>query len=497
MFFASIDIQDAYTHVPIRPNLHKFLTFSYNHQLYSFRALPFGLNVAPFIFSVILNWPLTSLREEGIQIIGYIDDLLLWHWNPVQLYHHISRTVEYLQNLGFVINQKKSNLQPSTEITWLGVKWLGQTGQWQLPLQKQQEIADQAYSLLAAPLVTRRKWEGLLGQINFATQIHRNLKPLSNLLATVTLLAKARFRDTLVPLPTIFRSPLQTWTKLDIWKPTPYFRSPFPVRLMWTDASSGAWGALLENNKTVSGQWNREEINLHINALELLAVTRAITHFNLHHLQLIIHTDNSTVQRVLTKYSTKSRNLLPSLLQLNHICETRSLQLSALCIPSTLNVVADGLSRVLPLPTEWRLPRIAFKELSEWAGPFNIDLMATPINTHLPRFICPFPHPQAQTNNVLSIDWLTLEKFYMFPPTNMIPRLLPSLAKVSGSGVLVAPRDPRQCGFQSFSESSSTQNHSIPGYRSEEGFHKLGHPPTGQDFVSAETSLQNTLTSCR
>ena len=61
---ASLDLQDAYLHVPIRKNLHKFMAFSHGHQLYFFKVLPFGLNVAPMIFTKILKYPLSSFTRR-------------------------------------------------------------------------------------------------------------------------------------------------------------------------------------------------------------------------------------------------------------------------------------------------------------------------------------------------------------------------------------------------------------------------------------------------
>ena len=93
---ASLDISEAYTHIPIRRNLHRYLAFSFNNQLYFFRALPFGLNVAPFIFTKVLDWPLRTLRIQGINVLAYLDDIVLWHPSPVILRQHVARTVETL-----------------------------------------------------------------------------------------------------------------------------------------------------------------------------------------------------------------------------------------------------------------------------------------------------------------------------------------------------------------------------------------------------------------
>ena len=78
-----LDLKDAYFHVPIRQNLHKFLALSCWGKLFFFRALSFGLAPAPWLFSVLMEAVLTYLRLEGIDILSYLDDLVLW--NPCKL----------------------------------------------------------------------------------------------------------------------------------------------------------------------------------------------------------------------------------------------------------------------------------------------------------------------------------------------------------------------------------------------------------------------------
>ena len=52
---ASIDLSDAYYHIPIRPKFRRFLTFCHRGTLWQFRALPFGLSTAPWIFTRVME----------------------------------------------------------------------------------------------------------------------------------------------------------------------------------------------------------------------------------------------------------------------------------------------------------------------------------------------------------------------------------------------------------------------------------------------------------
>jgi len=54
-YMTSIDLQDAFLHVLIHSSLHKYLQFHWKGKQYQFRVLPFGLSLAPFVFTKILK----------------------------------------------------------------------------------------------------------------------------------------------------------------------------------------------------------------------------------------------------------------------------------------------------------------------------------------------------------------------------------------------------------------------------------------------------------
>ena len=75
-FLASIDLSEAYFHVPISRRLQRYLAFSAGGKKYKFRAMPFGLNVAPWMFTRLTKGLLSFLRQRGFQVIAYLDDWL-------------------------------------------------------------------------------------------------------------------------------------------------------------------------------------------------------------------------------------------------------------------------------------------------------------------------------------------------------------------------------------------------------------------------------------
>ena len=119
-WLASIDLKDAYFHVPIHPASRKFLRFCINSQCYQYWVLPFGLSTSPRIFTKFLAPVMGHLRLQGIQIFPYLDDLLLSAESKHLLKEQISTTLNTLKQTGFIINLKKSSLVPTQDLVFLG-----------------------------------------------------------------------------------------------------------------------------------------------------------------------------------------------------------------------------------------------------------------------------------------------------------------------------------------------------------------------------------------
>lgn len=119
-FLASIDLKDAYYPIPIYKSHRKYLRFSFNNKLYQFNCLPFGLNIAPYIFTKLLKPVLRTRREENILLIAYLDDFLLIDSSELKCQKIVNKTITLLSNLGFLINWKKRVTKPTNELIFLG-----------------------------------------------------------------------------------------------------------------------------------------------------------------------------------------------------------------------------------------------------------------------------------------------------------------------------------------------------------------------------------------
>ena len=74
-----LDLKDVYYSFPIHASHRKYLRFIYQDRTYKFQCLPFGLSSALQAFTKTLKPVLAVLRSVGIQVVIYIDDMLLLH----------------------------------------------------------------------------------------------------------------------------------------------------------------------------------------------------------------------------------------------------------------------------------------------------------------------------------------------------------------------------------------------------------------------------------
>ncbi|XP_039511917.1 NLR family CARD domain-containing protein 3-like [Pimephales promelas] len=66
-WFTTVDLKDAYFHVPIAPQHRPFLRFAFQDQVYQFRVLPFGLSLSPRVFTRCMAAALAPIQAKGLQ----------------------------------------------------------------------------------------------------------------------------------------------------------------------------------------------------------------------------------------------------------------------------------------------------------------------------------------------------------------------------------------------------------------------------------------------
>ena len=77
IYVFSIDLQDAYLHIPVVRHHHHFLQFIWHNVPYQWKVLPFGLATATWISTALAKPFLFLCHCKGVHIVIYLDDILV------------------------------------------------------------------------------------------------------------------------------------------------------------------------------------------------------------------------------------------------------------------------------------------------------------------------------------------------------------------------------------------------------------------------------------
>lgn len=172
----SVDLKDAYWYVSINKNFQQYLGFMFKGQVYCFVALPYGLNIAPRIFTLIMKDFLGWASRRGMVCAIYLDDLLVMA--PTQAICQSWKVIilEELQQRGLFINWEKSMLIPSQKFVFLGRQWIMEALQVCRTLDNVTGTIQGTLRIAEAQWVSRSSLSTLLGKLNFAALVVTELK---------------------------------------------------------------------------------------------------------------------------------------------------------------------------------------------------------------------------------------------------------------------------------------------------------------------------------
>ena len=448
----SIDLRDAYFHVLIHHRFRRWLRFTWKNKIFQFRALPFGLSLAPWVFTRITREICIAAHSRSIRLSVYLDDWLILAASQTNSYNHSVEVVNLSQKLGFILNEEKCALTPSQTFSYLGMRFNTLTMQVRPSPERIGRFTSLRDHLLSAPQASARSVASLLGQMESLAPLvplgHVHKRELQRQFRSRWRQSKQSW-DTIIPLGRWFQVAVQQWTQ-NTW-----LQQGVPISLpdaqveLYTDASMQGWGAHVAD-LTASGRWSQELQGRHINFLEMLAVSLAVQAFLwfLRGKVVLLCTDNTTVSCYVNKgggshSATLSREAESLLL----LCQRENIILKARHIPGVVNVLADFLSRPgMVLQTEWTLAHSVLQPVwNLWHKPM-LDLFATKFSKRLQIYVSPVPDPGALETDALAMDWTGLSA-YAFPPLPLLSRVIKKARKDGPQLILIAPMWPAQPWF--------------------------------------------------
>ena len=360
---------------------------------------------------------------------------------------HRDLTLFWVDKLGFLVNEGKSQLIPTQTPAFLG-STLDLLNMLVFPSKRRILRATRlAASLLARTAQQAKTWQRFLGHLSSL----RELVPMAVVHTRPIQLMRHDQWTQVSDSPYVRIYPNEeTLDELEWWASQANLRvgrpflHPDPTMSIVTDASKEGWEGHL-GDLVVSGLWSRAWAKRHINWLELQAVWLTLKHFlpQLQGTAVDVISDNTTTVVYINKVGgTQSPSLCRLALDVWEWCRQHEIFLVASHLSGDRNVLADALSRGSHRhPTEWTLHNAVTSAIFQhWPTP-HVDLFASEKNHKLPVI------PSSSGVNALTQNWDCLYG-YAYPPTALIPRVLRKLRlQPTAQILLVAPFWPSQPWF--------------------------------------------------
>ena len=277
MWGVSVDLSDAYHHIPIHRNCYNFLAFEVGGVAYRYTALPFGLSPAPKVFTAaLLALKLYARRSWGLPVFQYLDDWLILGRSAENTAVVSVKFVELCLRLGLLVNFKKSQLTPTQSLDHLVVEWDLRRATVRPSLARVTALVASTNTLAATMRAPLPLLESLRGQMVSMEKLVRHGRINFRVFQRVVTQALQDGRNhRWIRLPPSTRPNLLWWRRAEVLRMGVPATPPKPSVLVTTDASTQGWGATWRQLH-LQGKWSHASRSLHINLLELTVVLLAL-----------------------------------------------------------------------------------------------------------------------------------------------------------------------------------------------------------------------------
>jgi hypothetical protein len=423
-----------------------------------YRAMPFGARHSPRIFTRALGYGLAYVRTHWqVRIIAYMDDILLLHQDRAYLELATAQIALYLGQLGWTINLEKSEFTPRQVIDFLGWRWSFDTLSIRMTPNMRKTIlflvSQWIRKASRGERVPCRRLGSLVGSLNFLRcQIPRATLYLRTLHTALATAVNSSGWDGYCIPPRRIISELQFWWRNASFN-TPYvFQLRVPQATLLTDASKTKWGAVMligDQSLHTFGFFSTEYASddCSSNRRETTAVLLALNEFEpvlvQHQIRaLSIRSDNLVTVFNLQRQGA-SESLLKETKAIFSFLVRMDIRIMVTHVPGVENVEADALSRMDEVG-DYELKQEVFDDaVSKLGVAPTVDMFANSRNTKCPLYLA-LPGPdegEALALDCLRFAW-SVGLPYVFPPVQIIPRVLQKIRLERITVLMVVPEWP-------------------------------------------------------
>ena len=418
MYAASLDLGDAFLHVPTHPDDRPWwavedptppdwrpdadddedVLAGYRvgdgGRVYRWTATGFGCSLSPFFFCKPIQTVVEILQRFGVPWEEYVDDAIVFGNSPRQVMARVAMIRAAWSYLGLHEKLRKFT-PPSTCFTFLGLEIDTEALVVRYPSKKKKELLAKmetfraTYGAAGTP-VPRKELASLIGKISFAAHgvrsgrvytrrlyqaVHRHIDHLTihqrlHMSGSVQCLDDSFWRDF-------------TWWQTHL--PTSPGRRFFvdqssDLQYVWGDASKAGYGATWfapDGPVSISCPWEEEMRQASSNLRELATFEEALLQWGdawPHHSRILYSTDNTATAKALNSGYANSDQLMEVVRRVHGWAADRDITILSRWVPGW-RIIAhgeDGLSRaenfVAPPDVQWELDTATSAHWSHLGG---------------------------------------------------------------------------------------------------------------------------------
>ena len=439
------DICSAYHFIDIRLPDTEYLAFAFIdekgvNQYYKFLVLPFGLGVAPFIYTKLTRPLIAKWRGEGKKMIMFLDDGF-GTADTLSLAKDLSQHVKSdLLDSGFIPKVDKCLWIPVQELEWLGVILNSIDFTICIPQRRVVKTISTLRELRRPGWVPVRKAASFVGQIISMGIVIGPVSQIMTRYISMDIL-QARTWNSYIKLSADSNQQLLFWENtLNSLNVRQLNVIGSCSKIVYSDASATGYAGYEVStiNGVSHGTWAVEEAVRSSTWRELCAVyrvLRSLTHVLSSH-RVKWFTDNTNVVNIVNKGSMKP-DLQDLAMQIFKFSSLHTIHLEIEWLPRCLNEQADYLSKIIE-KDDWGISfEILSMLINRW-GTLDIDYFASEHNAKLPVFFSKFWCYKSAGVDAFTFDWGQGFGLYV-PPVILVSRVLRKMESCRAKGILVVP----------------------------------------------------------
>ena len=245
--------------------------------------LCFGLSTAPQVFTRVFATVSAWAHSRGVRLLRYLDGWYVLASSETRAKQHVRDLLSLCHSLGIVINEEKSDLNPSQSVEYLGMSIDTVVARAFPTVARVERFLSIARRFLSCqnPPPPPPALAGIVGTHVIAGEAGspwETQDAIDTMASEVPLVPERDPPHLPVPRSRQVEEDLSWWMVKDHLLKGMNLGTPTPDLRLYSDASRSGWGAHLRD-RSVSGIWSEQESSLHINLVEMKALFLAIKSF--------------------------------------------------------------------------------------------------------------------------------------------------------------------------------------------------------------------------